>query len=243
MWGRFVYREIVPPERLVFVSSFSDPDGNVTARPVLRRLAAGGAQRLDVRGDGRRPDDDSGSAAPRWRRRRPSGSGSPTTRESMRGGFGGTLDQLAAYLAKMAGRPIRVAGPGLPAGPPVTGGGGAGRALARGPRRVGCTPMLVRSSVLRVVVLAGALVAFVATRPDQCRVSRSAAVGAPPDVVFDIVNTLSRWPEWSPYDKRDPAMKRTLSGPAAGPGASYAWDGNGKVGAGRMTSRSAPGGG
>jgi uncharacterized protein YndB with AHSA1/START domain len=28
MWGKFVYREIVAPERLVFVLSFSDKDGN-----------------------------------------------------------------------------------------------------------------------------------------------------------------------------------------------------------------------
>jgi hypothetical protein len=92
---------------------------------------------------------------------------------------------------------------------------------------------LVAGVVLVVVV--GALAAFVVSRPNECNVSRTATVGAPSEVVFDIVNTLSRWPEWSPYDKRDPAMKRTITGPAAGPGASYAWTGNGKVGAGRMT--------
>jgi uncharacterized protein YndB with AHSA1/START domain len=33
MWGKFVYREILAPERLVFVNSFSDPDGNLTRAP------------------------------------------------------------------------------------------------------------------------------------------------------------------------------------------------------------------
>ena len=33
MWGRFVYREIVTPERLVYVNSFSDEAGNVTRHP------------------------------------------------------------------------------------------------------------------------------------------------------------------------------------------------------------------
>ena len=33
MWGRFVFREITPPERLVFVNSFSDPDGGLTRAP------------------------------------------------------------------------------------------------------------------------------------------------------------------------------------------------------------------
>ena len=32
-WGRFVYREIVAPERLVFIVSFSDPEGGVTRNP------------------------------------------------------------------------------------------------------------------------------------------------------------------------------------------------------------------
>jgi uncharacterized protein YndB with AHSA1/START domain len=89
------------------------------------------------------------------------------------------------------------------------------------------------ASLLSVTVLA--LAVFVATRPDKCRYERTAAVAAPPEVVFGIVNDLTRWRSWSPYDKRDPAMKVSLSGPAAGPGASYTWDGNGQVGEGRMT--------
>jgi len=33
MWGKFVYLEIVPPSRIVFVSSFSDKDANVVRAP------------------------------------------------------------------------------------------------------------------------------------------------------------------------------------------------------------------
>ncbi len=33
MWGRFVYREIVKPERLIWINSFSDPKGGVTRHP------------------------------------------------------------------------------------------------------------------------------------------------------------------------------------------------------------------
>jgi uncharacterized protein YndB with AHSA1/START domain len=33
MWGKFIYREIVPPQKLVFVISFSDEDGGVTRHP------------------------------------------------------------------------------------------------------------------------------------------------------------------------------------------------------------------
>ena len=60
-------------------------------------------------------------------------------------------------------------------------------------------------------------------------------VAAPADIVYSIINDLSRWGEWSPYDARDPQMKKTYAGPSAGPGASYAWNGNNQVGEGRLT--------
>jgi uncharacterized protein YndB with AHSA1/START domain len=34
MWGRMLFREIVPKEKLVFINSFSDPDGGVTRHPM-----------------------------------------------------------------------------------------------------------------------------------------------------------------------------------------------------------------
>src|SRR5437762_6828610 len=34
MWGKWIYREIVPPERLVFVNSFSDKDGGLGRHPL-----------------------------------------------------------------------------------------------------------------------------------------------------------------------------------------------------------------
>ena len=39
MWGKFVYREIAAPERLVFVSAFSDAEGNITTNPFKLKLA------------------------------------------------------------------------------------------------------------------------------------------------------------------------------------------------------------
>ena len=35
IWGKFVYQEIVPPERLVFVNSFSNEAGGVTRHPIV----------------------------------------------------------------------------------------------------------------------------------------------------------------------------------------------------------------
>ena len=86
-----------------------------------------------------------------------------------------------------------------------------------------------------VLVLIVAVIAFIATRPAYSRIQRSAQINAPADVVFSIINDLRRWAEWSPYDKRDPNMKKTFEGPSAGPGAIYIWNGNSQVGEGRLT--------
>ena len=84
-----------------------------------------------------------------------------------------------------------------------------------------------------VVVLA--LAAFVATRPDEFSVSRSATFAAPASAVFAQVNELRKWKAWSPWAKKDPNAKETYGGPTAGTGASMAWAGNKEVGEGRMT--------
>jgi uncharacterized protein YndB with AHSA1/START domain len=85
-----------------------------------------------------------------------------------------------------------------------------------------------------VVVLIAAVLLFAATRPDSFRVMRTTSIKAPPERIFPLINEFNRWSAWSPYEKKDPAMKRTFSGPAAGKGAVYAWEGNKDVGKGRL---------
>ena len=87
------------------------------------------------------------------------------------------------------------------------------------------------------VVIAVALVAVLAlalTKPDTFEVTRSAAIKAPPDRIYPLIEDLHRWTAWSPYEAKDPAMKRSYSGSERGKGAAYGWDGNSKVGSGRM---------
>jgi uncharacterized protein YndB with AHSA1/START domain len=93
--------------------------------------------------------------------------------------------------------------------------------------------MLGYIGVALLVLVAGVLV-FAATRPDSFRIERSILVNAPPEGAFERVNDFHRWTEWSPWEGIDPAMKRTYGGPPAGVGTTYAWEGNGKVGSGRM---------
>ena len=87
---------------------------------------------------------------------------------------------------------------------------------------------------LVVVVLVVALLLFAATKPDTFRVQREASIKAPPEKIFAHINDLHRWGSWSPWEKLDPAMRRTYGGAVQGKGAVYEWDGNLNVGKGRM---------
>ena len=90
--------------------------------------------------------------------------------------------------------------------------------------------------IVGAVLLAAvaAILIYASTRPDSFRVERSAAMNAPPEKIFPYIEGLKRWAEWSPYEGRDPAMKRAYSGAESGKGAVYEWDGNDQVGKGRM---------
>jgi len=94
---------------------------------------------------------------------------------------------------------------------------------------------MLRKILIGVAALVIAFVAVVAMQPSEFRVARSATIAAPLPAVFAQVNDFHKWPAWSPYDKLDPAMKKTYSGPPAGTGASYAWAGNSQAGVGRAT--------
>src|SRR3954471_17906303 len=102
--------------------------------------------------------------------------------------------------------------------------------------------------MLKILTAIGAVLALgiavvlilAAMKPDQFRVQRTAAIKAPPDKIFPLINDFKAWTAWSPYETKDPAMKRTYSPATSGKGATYAWDGNGSVGAGNMVITDAP---
>ena len=97
MWGKFVYLEIKAPERITFINCFSDPEGNITRAPfsatwpldvynVLTFVESAGKTTVTLRGgpvNATQEEVDTFVAG----------------RASMQQGFGGTFDQLAAYLA------------------------------------------------------------------------------------------------------------------------------------------------
>ncbi len=67
------------------------------------------------------------------------------------------------------------------------------------------------------------LLILAATKPDTFTVRRATTVKAPPERIFPLINDFHQWGTWSPYETKDPAMKRTYSGTASGKGAVYAW--------------------
>jgi hypothetical protein len=85
-----------------------------------------------------------------------------------------------------------------------------------------------------IAVLVAAVLIYAATKPDVFRVQRAASIKAPPEKIAVVLSDFHAWQGWSPWEKMDPAMKRSYSGAEKGKGAAYAWEGNGKVGQGRM---------
>jgi uncharacterized protein YndB with AHSA1/START domain len=86
-----------------------------------------------------------------------------------------------------------------------------------------------------VIAIAIAIVLILAAaKPDTFSVRRATTVRAPPEKIFPLINDFHQWGTWSPFDAKDPGMKRTYSGAGSGRGAVYAWDGNKNVGSGRM---------
>lgn len=97
--------------------------------------------------------------------------------------------------------------------------------------------------VIVLVLAVAAIIIYAALQPDHFRIERSITVEAPPDQVYPLIADFRAWGRWSPWEKKDPGMKRTFSGPDSGTGAAYAWEGNKDVGSGRMeiTEATAPG--
>jgi len=89
-------------------------------------------------------------------------------------------------------------------------------------------------AIIAVVLAIAIILILAAAKPDRFRVQRATTVKAPPERIFPLINDFHQWATWSPYENKDPAMKRSYSGTASGKGAVYAWEGNKNVGSGRM---------
>jgi len=89
-------------------------------------------------------------------------------------------------------------------------------------------------AVAIVIAAIAAILILAAAKPNTFRVARAISIKAPPARIFPVISDFHRWTDWSPYEKKDPAMKRAFSDPASGRGATYAWSGNKNIGIGSM---------
>jgi len=87
---------------------------------------------------------------------------------------------------------------------------------------------------LAIAIAAAVVLILASTKPDTFSVQRSVVVSAPAEKIFPLISNFHQWASWSPWEGKDPMMKRTFGGPETGKGAVYAWDGNKNVGSGRM---------
>ena len=94
---------------------------------------------------------------------------------------------------------------------------------------------MLKISLITVAAIIVLFAIVVALRPGNFRIVRSITVAAPAAVVFEQVNDFHKWRAWSPWENKDPNLKRTYGGPPSGAGAVYEWAGNKEVGEGRMT--------
>lgn len=86
-----------------------------------------------------------------------------------------------------------------------------------------------------IMILVAGVVVAASIQPTDISYQRSITTTASADTAYSVFSDLARWDDWSPYNKKDPSLKKEISDPSTGLGARYAWDGNKDIGAGRMT--------
>ena len=85
-------------------------------------------------------------------------------------------------------------------------------------------------ALLAAIVL---LLVYASTRPDEFRVERKLRIDAPADKLWPLIGELRAFNRWNPYERKDPKIKGSHSGPATGIGSRYAWEGD-KIGVGSL---------
>jgi carbon monoxide dehydrogenase subunit G len=93
---------------------------------------------------------------------------------------------------------------------------------------------MLMTLIVIVLLAVLAVLGFAASKPSTFRVARQAVIKAPPDRILGLLQDFREWSKWSPWEKLDPNLSRTMSGATSGIGAIYQWSGNKKVGQGRM---------
>lgn len=93
--------------------------------------------------------------------------------------------------------------------------------------------MFAKITVGAVVIFTSFLL-YVASRDGKFHYERSGVINAPADKIFPYISNLQLGAQWSPYEKKDPNMKKTFSGTDGQAGSTEEFDGNSDVGSGKI---------
>lgn len=93
---------------------------------------------------------------------------------------------------------------------------------------------MFKTIIAIIVITVAAVLVYAAKQPDTFEIRRTASIKAAPEKIFPFLNDFQQSMAWSPYERKDPAMKRSFSGAASGKGSVYEFEGNKEVGAGRL---------
>jgi hypothetical protein len=89
--------------------------------------------------------------------------------------------------------------------------------------------MKILKKILIVLVVLIAVLAIIGMfMSPKVRVERSMDMKASPDAVYNQVADLKMWDNWMPWNKMDPAMKKTYGEKTTGEGATYSWESTNK---------------
>jgi len=78
--------------------------------------------------------------------------------------------------------------------------------------------------VILFAAAAAAVLVYAATRSGRFRVARTMNIKASAEKIFSLITDLKTFNSWNPFDKQDPNIKGTYSGPQQGKGAIYAFE-------------------
>ena len=93
---------------------------------------------------------------------------------------------------------------------------------------------MLKKILLGVVGVLVLFLIYVSTRSGAFSYERNGLIKAPPEKIFPYLNNFKMGAEWNPYEKKDPNMKKTYSGPTEGPGSIMEFEGNSEVGSGKL---------
>jgi uncharacterized protein YndB with AHSA1/START domain len=92
---------------------------------------------------------------------------------------------------------------------------------------------ILKKIIIALIVLVVALAVIGFFLPTKFKIERSMTVAAPVEKIYPMISETRKWPTWTVWNERDPAMKIDYTGPASGTGAKWAWqsktEGNGSM--------------